>query len=310
MPANLPHQPVMLYEAVQALNVQPDGAYLDGTFGRGGHTTAILKLLGAGGCLLALDRDPEAMMFAQTQFAHYPQLHFEQRNFAELAEVVSQHHLLGKLQGILLDIGVSSPQLDDPQRGFSFRHDGPLDMRMEPTSGRSASDWLARVKETELAQVLKTLGEERYHRRIAQAIVAARLLKPITQTRQLADIIAAAVPTYETDQHPATRTFQAIRIYVNRELEALQLALAQAVQALAPGGRLVVISFHSLEDRLVKRFMRQQAKGTELPPEVPVTVSDSDATLKVVDRIRPGSEEIRNNSRARSATMRIAERLA
>lgn len=310
MPANLSHQPVMLYEAIQALNVQPEGAYLDGTFGRGGHTRAILELLNAKGFLLALDRDPEAMLFAQAEFTCYQQFHFEQRNFSELADVVSQYHLSGRLQGVLLDIGVSSPQLDDPQRGFSFRHNGPLDMRMETTSGTSAGEWLAHVSESELAQVLKTLGEERYHRRIARAIVTARLAEPITHTKQLADIIATATPGYEPDQHPATRTFQAIRIRINGELEALQEGLKQSIQVLAPGGRLVIISFHSLEDRLVKRFIRQQTKGTEFPPEVPVTASDSDATLKNLGRFRPSHDEIRNNPRARSATMRVAERLA
>ena len=293
----------------RALNIQPNGAYLDGTFGRGGHTGAILEQLGSDGYLLALDRDPEAMTVAQTRFADYPQFYFEQRNFAELIDVVSQHHLLGRLQGILLDIGVSSPQLDDPGRGFSFRHDGPLDMRMEPSSGISASEWLAKVGEIELAQILKTLGEERYHRRIAKIIVTARATQKITQTKQLADIIKAALPHYETDQHPATRTFQAIRIYINDELNALQSALEQSIPALANGGRLVVISFHSLEDRLVKRFMRRQAKGTELPPEIPVTATYSDATLKIIARVRPNQDEIRNNPRARSATMRVAERL-
>lgn len=314
MSIHLSHQPVLLHEAIQALNVRPDGSYLDGTFGRGGHASEILKLLDPTGYLIALDRDPEAIMFAKTRFADYPQFCCEQRNFSELLTVVSEHQLLGKLQGVLLDVGVSSPQLDAPERGFSFRHNGPLDMRMESSTGISASAWLAQVSEAELAEVIKTLGEERYHRRIAKAIIAARSSAAITQTGQLADIIKAALPRYESDQHPATRTFQAIRIYINDELNALQSALDQSVQVLAAGGRLVIISFHSLEDRLVKRFMRRQAKGRELPPDLPVTAAQQaavqGATLKIIARVRPNDDEILNNPRARSATMRVAERLA
>jgi 16S rRNA (cytosine1402-N4)-methyltransferase len=291
--------------------VQSDGIYLDGTFGRGGHAAAILNLLSSKGRVIALDRDPEAAIFAQTYFGNDQKFCFVQKNFAQFTEVLKFYNLLGCVQGILLDIGMSSPQLDDPDRGFSFRNDGPLDMRMDPDSGVSAAEWLAKVPEKELAQVLKTLGEERYSRRIANAIVTARKTLNIHRTRQLADIVASAIPFHEVGQHPATRCFQAIRIHINNELEALQSALDQTPQALARGGRLVIISFHSLEDRLVKRFMRRQSQGTLIPPEVPVTADQSDATLRIIGKaLRPGSEEIRINPRARSATMRVAERLA
>jgi 16S rRNA (cytosine1402-N4)-methyltransferase len=304
------HQAVLLQETIAALNIQPHGVYVDGTFGRGGHARAILESLGTEGCLLALDRDPEAERFARAHFGADTRFIFERGTLSCLAEIVDRHGLGGRIQGILLDIGVSSPQLDDPQRGFSFLREGPLDMRMDPTTGNSAAEWLASASEPELAWVLKEFGEERWHRRIARAIVEARRVAPITTTLRLAHIIVAAVPTREPGRHPATRSFQAIRIFINQELVELQAVLPQALQVLAPDGRLVVISFHSLEDRIVKRFMRTQVRGTELPLELPVLAGRHHATLRLIGRARrPMAGETNNNPRARSAVLRVAERL-
>lgn len=308
--AALPHQPVLLAEVLAALNLRPDGCYLDATFGRGGHTAALLAALGPEGRLLALDRDPEAERCALARFGEDCRLAFMRSAFGRLAERVAEAGLMGRLDGVLFDLGVSSPQFDDPARGFSFSRAGPLDMRMDPSMGISAATWLARVDAAELERVLAEWGEERFHRRVARALVAARQRAPIVTTAQLAEIIAAAVPTREPGQHPATRAFQAIRIAVNDELGQLQAALPQAVQALAPGGRLAVISFHSLEDRLVKRFLRDQARGREWPLDLPVQGGPEGMTLRLIGRaIRPGAAEIAANPRARSAVLRIAERL-
>ncbi|MEL0163310.1 MAG: 16S rRNA (cytosine(1402)-N(4))-methyltransferase RsmH, partial [Halieaceae bacterium] len=241
------HQPVLLEEAIAALMVSPDGVYLDGTFGRGGHSARILDALSPTGTLIGFDQDPAAIEAASELAQRDPRFHFYPVNFQALGDRVEA----ASLSGILLDLGVSSPQLDEPSRGFSFSHDGPLDMRMNPSEGESAAGWLSRAGESEIAQVLRTLGEERFARRIAAAIVAARNQAPIERTGQLAEIVAAANPRWEHHKHPATRSFQAIRLHVNRELEVLQSVLEQAVGALAPGGRLIVISFHSLEDRIV-----------------------------------------------------------
>ena len=304
------HQAVLLQETIAALNIRPHGVYVDGTFGRGGHARAILESLGSQGRLLALDRDPEAERFARVHFGAEARFIFERGTLSCLAEIVDRYGLRGRIQGILLDIGVSSPQLDDPQRGFSFLKAGPLDMRMDPTTGNSATEWLAAASEQEIAWVLKEFGEERWHRRIARAIVKARRVAPITTTLRLAQIIAAAVPTREPGRHPATRSFQAIRIFINQELVELQAVLPQALQVLAPDGRLVVISFHSLEDRMVKRFMRAQVRGTELPPELPVPAGRHPATLRLIGRaLRPTAGETNSNLRARSAVLRVAERL-
>lgn len=304
------HQSVLLNEALDALRVGPEGRYLDATFGRGGHARAILARLGSKGCLLALDRDPAAAAAAAELAVNEPRFSFEATAFSALADVARSRDLAGRLDGILFDLGVSSPQLDDPQRGFSFLRDGPLDMRMDPTQDESAAEWLARADEAEIGGVLRDLGEERFHRRVARAIVDARTQAPITATGRLASIVAAAVPTRERGKHPATRTFQAIRIHVNRELEELQSALAQAVDLLAHGGRLVVISFHSLEDRIVKRFLRGCARGAELPPDLPITGAHHGATLRLVGKaVHPGAEELDANPRARSAVLRAAERL-
>jgi 16S rRNA (cytosine1402-N4)-methyltransferase len=305
------HRPVLLEEAVEALAVRPDGIYVDGTFGRGGHSARILERLGPAGRLIALDRDPEAAAEAERRFGHDGRFHFDRCSFDMLQQVTDRLGVGGRLDGVLLDLGVSSPQLDDPARGFSFQADGPLDMRMDPESGESAAAWLARAGEDEIVQVLREYGEERFARRIARRIVETRRETPIERTAQLAELVAEAVPTRERHKHPATRTFQAIRIRVNDELEMLRRCLADIPSLLAPGGRLAVISFHSLEDRLVKRFMREQAEGERLPRGLPVREGRRGQTLRLVGRaIRAGEAEVAVNPRARSAVLRVAERLS
>ncbi len=302
------HRTVLLTEAVEALKVRGDGVYIDGTFGRGGHAKAVLERLGPEGWLLALDRDPEAAHAAE-RFGGDARFLFERQRFGKLADVAERHELWGRVDGLLLDLGVSSPQLDDRRRGFSFLNDGPLDMRMDPDSGRGAAEWLATADEGEITKVLWELGEERYSRRIARAIIERRAHEAVTTTGGLARLIAEVAPTREPGKHPATRAFQAIRIFVNRELDELRTALAQTPRLLATGGRLVVISFHSLEDRIVKRFMRDQARGAELPPGLPVTEAQRGSTLRLMGRSqRPGAGEVTANPRARSAIMRVAER--
>lgn len=301
----------MLHEALDALRIAPDGIYIDGTFGRGGHSRAILKQLGDDGRLLAIDKDPDAVLVAQQEFADDPRFSIVRGTFAMLEQLALDRGLIGKVDGLLLDLGVSSPQLEDAARGFSFLKQGPLDMRMDPERGLSAADWLALVPEAELAQVLRDLGEERFSRRIARAIVEQRQNGAICTTTELAGIVATAVPVREKHKHPATRTFQAIRIYINRELDDLSDCLQQAVSVLAGAGRLVVISFHSLEDRIVKRFMRDQARGQDLlPPDLPVRDVQVHNTLRIVGKpVRPNDSEVERNPRARSAIMRVAERL-
>ena len=298
------HISVLLAESVSALSVRADGSYLDGTFGRGGHSREILSLLSPAGRLIAVDKDPAAEASAQA-LSTDSRFQFFAGSFAEISSFVSD----GSLDGILLDLGVSSPQLDDATRGFGFSGDGPLDMRMDTRSGMTAAQWIASAPEQEIADVIKTYGEERFAKRMASAIVKVRVDTPITGTRQLASIIAEANPKWEPNKHPATRAFQAIRIFINRELEDLELALASMVDKLAIGGRLVVISFHSLEDRIVKRFMRDQARGIQLPRHVPVVDSDAGKTLNLIGKaIKPSDEEIARNPRSRSAVMRVAER--
>lgn len=302
------HEPVLRDEAVAALNIRPDGRYVDATFGRGGHTRAILSQLGPAGRVLAMDRDPDAVAAAMAEFGGDARVTIVRRPFSMLRETIAEQDWTGRVNGILFDLGVSSPQLDAAERGFSFLRDGPLDMRMDPGRGESAAAWLQRADETEIADVLHTLGEERYARRIARAIVRARDEAPITSTRQLATLVATAVPTRERSKDPATRTFQAIRLHINRELDELAAALPQALDALAPGGRLAVISFHSLEDRMVKQFLRREARGAELPPDLPVRHTDIPVRVRLVGRaIRPGEAEVRRNPRARSAVLRVAE---
>jgi 16S rRNA (cytosine1402-N4)-methyltransferase len=289
------------------LNVRSDGCYVDCTFGRGGHARLILARLGKSGRLLALDRDPQAVAAGgEIGDARFRILHGRFSRLAELAAGAG----IGRADGILLDLGVSSPQFDDPARGFSFRHDAPLDMRMDPGGGINAAEWLAQAPEQEIREVIRSHGEERFAKQIAAAIVAARARGAVGTTRQLAAIVAEAVPSREPRQDPATRTFQAVRIHVNQELEELSLALPQCLELLAPGGRLVVISFHSLEDRIVKRFLRDNAAADHLPRRLPVRARDlPQPRLRLVGRaLRPSAAEVAANPRARSAVMRIAEK--
>jgi 16S rRNA (cytosine1402-N4)-methyltransferase len=302
------HQPVLAQEAITALNVGAGGSYVDGTFGRGGHSRLILERLGPQGRLIALDRDPQAAEVAAQ--INDSRLTFVHTNFANLSRALDDAGAPA-VQGMLFDLGVSSPQLDEPARGFSFRHDGPLDMRMDPTQGMSAADWLAGAEEQQIRGVIHDYGEERFAKQIAAAIVDARRREPIVRTRQLAELVAQAVRTREPGQDPATRTFQALRIHVNRELEEVSVMLPQAVARLAPQGRLAVISFHSLEDRIVKRFL-QSAARPEMPRRLPLKASEMpQPTLKLLGRaLRASSEETTRNPRARSATLRVAERTA
>jgi 16S rRNA (cytosine1402-N4)-methyltransferase len=303
------HQPVLLEEAIEALSVVSGGLYVDATYGRGGHAQEIARRMGGDGRLLVMDRDPQAVAAARATYGGDPRVTIVKGQFSMLGHYITQMGVDGKLNGVLFDLGVSSPQLDQPGRGFAFFRDGPLDMRMDPEQGESASDWLNRVEEKDLVQVLFRYGEERYARRIARAIVAARHQAPLQTTGELARLIEQAVPRRERDRHPATRSFQAIRIYVNRELEEIEQALPQALCALAPGGRLVVISFHSLEDRIVKRFMRNAARGDDLPPELPVTGDAVRPRARLLGRARhPAADEIAGNPRARSAVLRAVER--
>jgi 16S rRNA (cytosine1402-N4)-methyltransferase len=302
------HETVLLREAVDALNVKSDGIYVDATFGRGGHSREMLARLGAKGRVIALDRDPQAVAAAaQLRDAR---LTVRRARFSALVAVL---HDLGvkRVDGVLLDLGVSSPQVDEARRGFSFRNDGPLDMRMDPESGPSAAEWLMQASEKDIGGVIRNYGEERFAKQIARAIVKARSQRPLQRTRELAEIVAKAVPTREPRQDPATRTFQAIRIFINQELEELEMTLPQCVACLKPGGRLVIISFHSLEDRMVKRFMVRLAKP-EVPKRLPLRDSEMPrGELRVVGKpVRPGEPEIEANPRARSAIMRTAERLA
>jgi 16S rRNA (cytosine1402-N4)-methyltransferase len=299
-----------LEECVEALALCPDGVYLDGTFGRGGHSRAILARLGPAGRLLGLDRDPDAVAAGTALASQDPRFTMLRARFAEAADVVRRAGLTKRVDGILLDLGVSSPQLDDPERGFSFSADGPLDMRMDPQAGESAAQWLSRAGEGEITAILREFGEERFAGRIARAIQRARLEGPILTTGALAALCEAAVPSREPGKHPATRTFQAIRIHLNRELDELSACLAQACDLLAAGGRLAVISFHSLEDRIVKRFIRDQARGEQFPRGVPVTADQARPKLHAIGKAtRASPGEVAANPRARSAVLRVAERL-
>jgi len=306
------HLPVMYAEALQQLALKKDGIYLDCTFGRGGHSQGILNLLGQYGQLLAFDRDSDAINsdYAQAMLTD-ERFKLKHSCFSELESIVKRANLAGKVDGILLDLGVSSPQLDNPERGFSFLRDGPLDMRMDGNAGVSAAQWLASVDEKELVKVLFDYGEERFARRIARAIVEIRAESPITTTRQLAELIEDAVPVREKHKHPATRTFQAIRIEINRELDELKACLQQSARVLRPGGRLVVISFHSLEDRIVKRFIRDESGAKYNPGKLPIKEVDiAKGILKRIGKALKASEqEISQNPRARSAIMRVAERV-
>jgi 16S rRNA (cytosine1402-N4)-methyltransferase len=306
MTTNFSHISVLLQEAVDALNIQPNGIYIDCTFGGGGHSRAILAQLGEKGRLIAFDQDPQAVAQADTiKDARFQIYH---RSFTALHAVLRP--LKGQINGILFDLGVSSPQLDQANRGFSFQNDGDLDMRMNPTAGEPIANWLHRAKMDEIADVLFIYGEERYSRRLARAIVQARDIEPITRTLQLAEIIKKAHPSWEKHKHPATRSFQALRIFINQEMDALKNALSQTVDLLDKNGRLAAISFHSLEDRLVKRFIRDQAKGKATDLDLPFLPLDHQPTLKAIGKaIYPSDNEIRQNPRSRSAVLRVAEKL-
>lgn len=301
------HVPVLRDEVVSGLNPGKRGIVVDATYGRGGHTRAILARLGTGGRMLVIDRDPAAVAQARHEWSEERRIDIVHAPFSRLGAILDRHGLSGRVTGILFDLGLSSPQLE-PGRGFSFLHDDELDMRMDPESGITAAEWLEQVDQDELARVLKTLGEERFARRVASRIKAHGR---ISTTGELARVVAAAIPTREPGKHPATRVFQAIRIALNRELEELGDALPQAVEVLAEGGRLVVISFHSLEDRLVKRFIREQSKGDPFPPDLPVRTDMLCPRLRPVGRaVRPGEAEVAANRRSRSAVMRVAEKIA
>ncbi len=305
------HHPVLFNEALEALAISETGVYVDGTFGRGGHSGELLDRLGAEGRLLAIDKDPDAVAHGNALFGDDARFEIELGSFAMLEQFIEQKGLFGQVNGILLDLGVSSPQLDRPERGFSFLKDGPLDMRMDNSSGVSAAQWLADAEADEIALVLKEYGEERYAKRIARAIVSARQLVAIETTAQLSEIVAIANPAWEKGKNPATRAFQAIRIYINEELDDLKACLEQSLVVLAPGGRLAVISFHSLEDRIVKRFMRDGERGDYFPPGIPVTQEQIKSKLKRIGKVAKASpKEVSRNPRARSAVLRVAERLA
>ena len=310
------HITVLLREAVDALAIKPDGVYVDGTFGRGGHSRAILEQLGPNGRLIAIDRDPQAIEAGELLAIQDARFSLHHAAMSELSDVLKQaSNGSGSKQmavdGMLADLGVSSPQLDVEERGFSFRFNGPLDMRMDTSRGETVEQWLNRAEEQEIGEVIWRYGEERFARQIARAVVAARVIGRIRTTRELAELVGKTVRTREPGQHPATRTFQALRIFINQELEEIEKVLPQAVNSLGTGGRLVVIAFHSLEDRIVKRFMQNAAKADHLPSKLPIRANEiNDATLRIVGKpIRANDAEVAANPRARSAIMRTAEKL-
>jgi 16S rRNA (cytosine1402-N4)-methyltransferase len=304
------HTTVLLHETVEGCVTDPDGIYVDGTFGRGGHSRLLLQQLSEKGRLIGFDKDPLAIASGKELESEDSRFRIVQSSFADMPQELKALGI-DHVTGILLDLGVSSPQLDDAERGFSFMKDGPLDMRMNPDEGLSAAEWVAKTPEAEIARVFYEYGEERFGRRMAKALVRERQEREITRTSELAEIIKVANPAWDKHKHPATRVFQAIRIAVNNELGDLEKVLAESVDLLAPKGRLAVISFHSLEDRMVKRFIRAQEKGLDLPPGFPVTEDQLGRTMKKIGKaIMPTKEEIRCNTRSRSAVLRLAERLA
>ena len=310
MSESFKHTSVLLQECLDGLAIKPDGIYIDATFGRGGHSGEILSQLGEQGRLIAFDRDPQAIEAAK-RFADDKRFTIVHSPFADMAEVIESMSLTGGIDGVLMDLGVSSPQLDDAERGFSFLRDGPLDMRMDTSRGQSAAEWLAEADEQDITQVIKEFGEEKFGKRIAHAIVNERKVNPITRTSELVRIIDQAMPVKDKFKHPATRTFQGIRIYINAELEQLRVGLKAATAILKPKGRLAVISFHSLEDRLVKRFMKEQSKGKAVPHGLPLTQQeiDADKVLSLIGKaIKPGEDELAVNVRSRSAVLRVAEK--
>ncbi|WP_323815344.1 16S rRNA (cytosine(1402)-N(4))-methyltransferase RsmH [Cellvibrio sp. NN19] len=304
------HITVLLNEAVAALVTDTSGFYVDGTFGRGGHSALVMQQLSADGRLLGIDKDLAAIATANTRFADDARFAIAHGSFAELAQLVDARGMTGKVAGVLLDLGVSSPQLDEAERGFSFMQDGPLDMRMDQTRGQSAADWVNSASEDEITWVFKEYGEERFAKRMARAIIAERQKSPFTRTKHLAEVIKEANPAWEKGKHPATRAFQAIRIQVNNELTDLDAVLEQALAVLAPGGRLVVISFHSLEDRAVKRFIRRQELGDSVPKGLPVRDDQLNKRMRSIGKaIKASDAEVAANVRSRSAVMRVAEKL-
>jgi len=305
------HQSVLLKQSIDGLAIKADGIYVDGTFGRGGHSRAILQHLSDQGKLLAIDKDPAAINYAKEHFGDDPRFQIFHGSFAQLAEFAQQAGVHGQINGILLDLGVSSPQLDDPQRGFSFMQQGPLDMRMDLEQDLDAAGYVNRATAEDMASVFRTYGEERFAGRIARAIVTAREKAPITTTNVLAEIVKEANPKWEKHKHPATRVFQAIRIHVNQELSDLESFLSGALATLAIGGRLSIISFHSLEDRIVKQFMRKQEEGHRPPREVPIRASELTTCFKRIGKAtKPDEEEIKGNVRSRSAVLRVGEKTA
>ncbi|MDG1783596.1 MAG: 16S rRNA (cytosine(1402)-N(4))-methyltransferase RsmH [Porticoccaceae bacterium] len=304
------HTTVLLKEAVEALVTDADGFYVDGTFGRGGHSAELLSKVSKNGIVLAIDKDPQAIKSGRERFKQDSRLRLVHGSFADMSNFVDDQAHMGKVSGVLLDLGVSSPQLDEADRGFSFMRDGPLDMRMDTSAGLSAAEWIASAEEQEISRVIKEYGEERFARRMASAVVRERSKTPITRTVQLASILAAAHPAWERGKHPATKAFQAIRIFINRELDDLEVLLSRVIDLLQVGGRLVVISFHSLEDRRVKRFIRDQERGIKLPKNLPVRDVERGVRLKKVGKaVKPTDLEVGDNIRSRSAVMRVAERV-
>ena len=307
----LQHVTVLLQEAVDALVTNPAGFYVDGTFGRGGHSALVLQHLSPEGHLMGIDKDVSAIAVANERFADDARFEIAHGSFAELAELIEARGMTGKVDGVLLDLGVSSPQLDEAERGFSFQNDGPLDMRMDQTRGQSAADWVNNATEEEIARVIKEFGEERFAKRMARAIVTERQKAPFTRTKHLAEVIKEANPAWEKGKHPATRAFQAIRIHVNNELTDLDAVLEQALKVLAIGGRLVVISFHSLEDRVVKRFIRRQELGDPVPRGLPIRDEQLNKRMRSCGKaIKASDGEVDANVRSRSAIMRVAEKIS
>jgi len=308
--ADSQHITVLLNEAVAALITDSSGFYVDGTFGRGGHSALIMQQLSADGRLLGIDKDLAAIATANARFADDSRFAIAHGSFAELAQLVAERDMTGKVAGVLLDLGVSSPQLDEAERGFSFMQDGPLDMRMDQTRGQSAADWINSASEDDIIWVFREYGEERFAKRMARAIIAERQKMPFTRTKRLAEVIKEANPAWEKGKHPATRAFQAIRIQVNNELTDLDSVLEQALAVLAPGGRLVVISFHSLEDRAVKRFIRRQELGDPVPKGLPLRDDQLNKRMRSLSKaVKASDEEVNANVRSRSAVMRVAEKL-
>lgn len=310
MSQSFSHETVLLNEAVDALMIKPDGLYIDGTYGRGGHSQLLLERLGEKGRLIGIDKDPLAILHGNEIQKRDDRLSMSQGSFANLQIIAQDENILGQVDGVLLDLGVSSPQIDDPERGFSFLRNGPLDMRMDPNHGLSAAQWLQVAELDEITDVLKRFGEEKFGKRIATAIIERRKEKKLETTQQLVEIIDEAVPVKDKYKHPATRSFQGIRIFINDELSDLEAALDGILEILKPGGRMAIISFHSLEDRIVKRFIRKHVQGDDYPKDFPILEEQLNKRLKAIGKaVKASTEEIQKNTRSRSAVMRIAEKI-